>query len=611
MKKVISTITVFFLLVGMFFVPDMTVWAAGLGVSVSASTVNIGDSVTATVSVPSGYGATISVSYDSSVLELTSSSGNGALLNLGDAMGQPVSGTIIFKAIGAGSCTISASSTVAGDANGEPVNLDGAAAAVTVANAVTPPPIDNPNNNTGDTGNNGGGTGNEPSNEPALSADNSLASLVLSAGELSPEFYYSTTNYTAVVDYNVTNIAITAKTSNAKAQIISVTGNENLVVGENTIKIVVKAENGVMANYIIKVTRKSMEESGITGDGGNAENNQPDNQLTNEFVVNGETVTPAEIIPDDAIPADFSKDTIDLAGIEYPCLQYNNGAVTLLYFADEDAGNGALYVYDKDSQMVYPYIRLNSEHGYILILVPAMEMIDTDWQEISLTFEGKGIADVFHDSKQPENYYYLYAMNQNGELSWYEYDHVDGTYMRYYPREVEENASEEQDNTAEYEILQDSYQKLTEELENTKKKSYIYMGILVVIIAIMFIGIVIFFVTSERGAIDKDDTDEDDMDNEDDTDEDDDADEDDTDEDGAEEDDADEDVVFLDESVEPVPAVLPDVSEVIFADETEVKEIMTEKATNTPDDENSEEEAMEEAVSEDNSSDEDLEFIDL
>ena len=159
MKKFIAAVSTLFLMVGILIFPNATLWAAGLGMSVSAQSVNVGDTVTATVSVPSGYGATVALSYDSSVLEVTSSTGNGALLNLGDAMGQPASGTVTFKAVGAGSCTISAASTVAGDANGDAVNLDGASASVTVANAVTEPPADNQP-----------AGGNEGTQEPVLSA---------------------------------------------------------------------------------------------------------------------------------------------------------------------------------------------------------------------------------------------------------------------------------------------------------------------------------------------------------------------------------------------------------------------------------------------------------
>ena len=49
------------------------------------------------------------------------------------------------------------------------------------------------------------------------SEDNSLSSLSLSAGDLSPAFQYNVTDYTASVGQEVTSVEVNAKTSNANA----------------------------------------------------------------------------------------------------------------------------------------------------------------------------------------------------------------------------------------------------------------------------------------------------------------------------------------------------------------------------------------------------------
>jgi hypothetical protein len=113
----------------------------------------------------------------------------------------------------------------------------------------------------------------------ALSADNSLAQLSISGASLSPEFYYKTVKYTATVPYDVTEVEVTAKTSNAKASIESVSGNEELSVGENKIKVVVIAENGNEATYTITVTRLAEGES---ADSGVSETAPADNDDANE-----------------------------------------------------------------------------------------------------------------------------------------------------------------------------------------------------------------------------------------------------------------------------------------------------------------------------------------
>ena len=94
----------------------------------------------------------------------------------------------------------------------------------------------------------------------AASGDNSLSSLSLSAGSLSPAFQYNVTDYTASVGQDVSSVEVSAKTSNAAAVIESVSGNTDLQPGQNTISIVVKAENGMTATYKITVTREGNAE---------------------------------------------------------------------------------------------------------------------------------------------------------------------------------------------------------------------------------------------------------------------------------------------------------------------------------------------------------------
>ena len=99
--------------------------------------------------------------------------------------------------------------------------------------------------------------------QTTLSADNSLEVLSLSAGTLSPDFTGKTVQYTATVPNDVTSVTVTATPVNEFATVQSITGNDNLQVGTNTIKVVVKAQNGALAQYTITLTR----EEGQAADG--------------------------------------------------------------------------------------------------------------------------------------------------------------------------------------------------------------------------------------------------------------------------------------------------------------------------------------------------------
>lgn len=93
------------------------------------------------------------------------------------------------------------------------------------------------------------------------SRDNSLKELSISAGTLTPEFYYSTTRYTAVVPGDIESIEVTAIPNHPAARVVSITGADNLSVGENIILIEVEAQDGTPVVYQITVTREEPEET--------------------------------------------------------------------------------------------------------------------------------------------------------------------------------------------------------------------------------------------------------------------------------------------------------------------------------------------------------------
>ena len=85
------------------------------------------------------------------------------------------------------------------------------------------------------------------------SKDNTLASLTISEGTLSPEFQSKVTEYQAKVGDQVTSLAVSAQPNDAKASVISVSGADKLKTGINKVQIVVQAENGVKKTYTIQV----------------------------------------------------------------------------------------------------------------------------------------------------------------------------------------------------------------------------------------------------------------------------------------------------------------------------------------------------------------------
>ena len=450
MKKVIRIILSLVLLLSMVWVvkPDVALAAPSLSMTTTANSVIIGETVKVTVAVPTGYGATVDIKFDQTLFEYVGAStgeigttniSNGYLtVNLTTILNAP-SVTIEFKAISSGSAKFQATAVFAANEDTEEeVQMNGASASVTVANKVV--------------------------QDDPKSDDNSLAALKLSvdgvAISLSPAFKYNVTSYTATVENSVSKVVVSATKSHEKATIESITGNGNvaLKVGTNIIEIVVKAENGYKVTYRITVTRKAQPVS--SEDTGSTENPTESESETEEVVTiegvdsgwtyNGSSLFYTEKIPADVIPGGFDKDQMMIKNHEVPCLILKNTDLTVFYLKNA-GGSGALYIYDKADDRVYPCIRLVSNDRYIIILEPETENMVEGYDSCSLSIEGKGIVTAYRtaslDNPEALDFYLLYTVNNNGEKGWYQYDYLEGTFQRYVGNIF--NNTESGDNTEE------------------------------------------------------------------------------------------------------------------------------------------------------------------
>lgn len=426
MKKLFGCILSLVMAVMLVFTPAEHVYAQGLGLSVSSSSVAVGKTVKVTVSMPSGYFGTVVISSsDEGVL----SNGGDGVANIGDAAGYPTSQSFSFTAKGAGSCTIKAYCTVVGDAEGNDAGgtITGASTNVTVTSASSNNDSnsnkDNKDNSGSNTGNDSDANKDNENKEEKKSSNASLSSLVISAGTLSPEFSAATKDYTATVDYSCSSLAVTANPADSKASVTSVTGNDSLEVGENTVSVVVTAEDGSTSTYNIVVTRRAED------DPENAD--KQDNWK--KFNINGTEWTMVNDIPEDVVPEGFEHSKTVIDGLEYNTLHGTFGDITLVYLQSE-SGNG-LFVYDAAQNAAYEYVRINSESHFIVVLLPKVDDVPEGYNEVSLSIEGKGVATAYQTKAEKKDdktkdFYLVYAINDNGESGWYTYDSVDGTYMR-------------------------------------------------------------------------------------------------------------------------------------------------------------------------------------
>ena len=409
------------LLFGCLLVPDIEAKADNLYIALSDTAVKIGDTITVSVTVPAGVSATVNLTYPTDLLTYSSASdtasANAGTVSMtigsyGSSNKRSV-GTVTFQAKSSGKATFSASAPIAGNQEGDRVSVTGASASVNIKNE------------TGDDAENG--------DNANKSSDNSLSSLTLSAGKLSPAFKYNITNYTAEVENNVTSVVVSAKANNKNATVESVKGGEKLVVGSNKIQIVVKAENGVTATYVVNVTRKAAGDDDKQKD--SEKDEQQDGDLSQQYYeINGQKLYPATSIPEEVVPQDFEQGTMKLWEKDYPYL-YNDkigSQICLLYLVDENKENGALYmVMDSAPYEAYPYVSFSSEFGYIVVVPDADETtLPAGYKAGTLDIEGKGSIGAYYYGKD-KDVCLVYAVNNEGNYGWYLYDVNERTYMRY------------------------------------------------------------------------------------------------------------------------------------------------------------------------------------
>ena len=505
--RFLSSFLAVILMLGCMMIPDTKAQASSLSLGVSTSSVKIGDTVTVSITVPAGVSATVNVTYPSGVFSFSSASdtassnGGTVSMTIGSygSTNTKTTGTMKFKAKAAGSATFSASAPIAGNQDGDRVTVGGASASVSVKNESNDSTNDNSNN---------GNHANDGEDNTHKSADNSLASLTLSSGTLSPAFKYNVTNYTAEVANDVTSVVVSAKPSNANATVESVNGGENLAVGANKIQVVVKAENGVTATYTITVTRK---ESGDTDDSDTPDEEDPagtDEPQEQCYEIGGVKMYPSEDGDETQIPEGFTLSEITLWEKAYP-YWVNETIGTdmgLIYLVDENKENGAWYRISEASPYdACAFLCFKSEYGYIIATPEKLtEAAPTGYVPETINIEGKGTVDAYVRDGD-ESTCLIYAVNQDGVYGWYRYDVQDRTYMRY----TEEAAAEDTQQT------EPSTEQSGSQMKDLESQMRLLFYAFIVVVAILLIVIVILLIKRKHDDDDDDDEweeDEDDFD---------------------------------------------------------------------------------------------------
>lgn len=283
------------------------------------------------------------------------------------------------------------------------------------------------------------------------------------------------TEYDITVDNDISKLAITARAESEKASVVI--SDTNLAEGVNTITIKVTAENGTVKNYSIIVRRKPKPAENEPQTTTTVSDPNIDN-LSISFLVNGRDMYMTENVDGIDAPDGFQKTTVNYRGQEIPAFTSLTQNITLFYLQDGLKEEGAFYAYNSEQDSVYPYIRLTNASGSYMIISPGADVKAPEgYNETTLSLSNGGDQNVSTAIQawilgSNTEYFLIYALNDQGECAFYQYDTKEKTLQRYnesialaQPSQPETSAPEPEDT--------DKLEKLEEEVIRLKMDNQI------------------------------------------------------------------------------------------------------------------------------------------
>lgn len=384
-----------YVLVGLLMVQSwrpVMVKAASMSVSANVNSVEVGESVTFTVSVSGGAGyVNISGAVNESMVWLDNSSES-----------------FTVTASEAGTLSIYVEGVISDYETEEDGSIEDSASVTVYA-----PSDDDDSGNNGSSGNNGGSSNNggenndtpsyeEPDEPEEKSDDANLYSLTVDKGNLKPKFSSDVTEYTVELTSKETEITIDAY-GDYRAD-VSGTGLKPLKVGSNSFTVDVTAEDGKTKKaYTININVK---------------------EVPTLFFNLGETkLGILNEVNNGDIPKGFKERKIFVQEKEVKAYSNDDASITLLYMTDEKDNKG-FYIYDQTKIAIIGLYRpmiIDNQSVFALSIDSELQKIE-DMKLSTTSIQGEVLdAFVFQD-EDLSNFAVLYMLDGNGKPTYYIYD---------------------------------------------------------------------------------------------------------------------------------------------------------------------------------------------
>ena len=366
-----------------------TSFADGISVSAGQGSVSVGKTVAFSITVPSGSEAwTYSVSWSGN---LTLESGDTAPMGF---EGDSRTNQLVFRAnsTGTGTVSISAGSYCIA---GEDYDASGSASVSIVAASE---PDDSEPDYTPST--------------PGKSGNNALSTLTVSAGTLAPAFDPAVTEYTLSLPQGTEKLTLTATPSDSNATVQG-DGELTLQEGENTLPLVVTAENGDTKTYT--VTAKVAQAPTLFLD------------------YNGQRLGVVKDVSQVTPPAGFAPaEPITYSGDTLPIWTDVSGKRTLVYLMDEKTSAQGFYLFSQTTGVQSPYLPiLCGSVTYIYTDIPKELSSVPGLTPATVKAFGQTLNGWTYNDASLKDFCVLYLMDDAGSYGYYTYDSREETLQRF------------------------------------------------------------------------------------------------------------------------------------------------------------------------------------
>lgn len=199
----------------------------------------------------------------------------------------------------------------------------------------------------------------EPTPVEVLSTNNKLKVLRIHCISMKPEFDPEVLEYTVQVDCD-TNLLYFNYIAAQKNAVVKMKNNDELLVGENDVRIVVTAESGDKRTYKLNVVKESEDQTRVREqqEKGNTNIDFSVYEKQGAIYIQNQYQFQIVDVPDDSvIPSGYVKTTVNIEGKNVPAYTMEKDLENnyLLMYLKGDGTEPALYQYDRMERTIQRY----------------------------------------------------------------------------------------------------------------------------------------------------------------------------------------------------------------------------------------------------------------